>query len=57
MKPGMARMLMTVVAVVGLVYGLLSFGSVNQYEANLGIGLFVIGGVAAVLRLALIARK
>jgi len=53
----MARMLMTVVAVVGLVYGLLSFGSVNQYEANLGIGLFVIGGVAAVLRLALIARK
>jgi hypothetical protein len=34
------------VAVIGVIVGLLFLGSSNSFEANLGVGLFVIGGVS-----------
>ena len=57
MKPALARTLLLIVAVVGLVAGLLLLGASNQYEGNLGIGLFAIGGVSGVAYLALIASR
>lgn len=57
MKTGQARVLLFVIAVVGVISGLISLGSSNQYEANLGVGLFTVGGVASVIYLALIASR
>jgi formate-dependent nitrite reductase membrane component NrfD len=57
MKPVLARTLLLIVAAIGLIVGLLAIGSANQYEANLGEGLFTIGGVAIVAYLALIASR
>jgi hypothetical protein len=37
------------VAVIGVIAGLLFLGSSNSFEANLGVGLFVIGGVSGAL--------
>ena len=57
MKPGRARVLLLVIAVVGVISGSVLLGSSNQYEANLGVGLFTVGGVASVVHLALIASR
>jgi len=57
MKTGQARVLPPVIAVVGVISGLISLGSSNQFDANLGVGLFAVGGVASVVYLALIASR
>jgi type IV secretory pathway TrbD component len=57
MKPAQARTLLLIVAIVGVVAGLVLFGASNQYEANLGVGLFAVGGVAGVIYLGLIASR
>lgn len=57
MKPARARTLLLIVAIIGVIAGLLGLGSANQYEANLSAGLFTVGGVASVVYLALIASR
>jgi hypothetical protein len=56
MKPTNARLILTVIAAMGIVVGLLGLGSSGQFDSNLSLGLFVIGGVAGVMRLAISAR-
>ncbi|HEY0260901.1 MAG TPA: hypothetical protein VGC18_13740 [Lacisediminihabitans sp.] len=49
MTPTLVRLLYSLVAVLGILAGLVLLGSSNQYESNLGVGLFVLGGVAGLL--------
>ena len=51
MKPSLMDSALLVIAVLGVVVGLLFLGSSNRFEANLGVGLFVIGGVSGALYL------
>ncbi|MBK4346590.1 hypothetical protein [Lacisediminihabitans changchengi] len=53
MKSATAQTLLVVVAPICIVLGLVGLGATNRYESNLALGLFVIGGIAALLRLAI----
>jgi hypothetical protein len=55
MQPSLARIVLLVVTVIGLLAGLIFMGASHQFESNLGVGLFVIGGVSGVSYLSLMA--
>lgn len=57
MKPAKARSVLLIVAFIGVIAGLFLLGASNQYEANLGVGLFAVGGVAGVIYVGLIASR
>ena len=51
MRTPLVHSALLAVAVIGVIAGLLFLGSSNRFEANLGVGLFVIGGVSGSLYL------
>jgi len=57
MTSSFARTLLVAISAICVVAGLFGLGSASQYESNLALGLFVIGGVAALLWLALHAQS
>ena len=57
MTSSFARALLVAISAICIVAGLFGLGSASQYESNLALGLFVLGGVAALLRLAIQAQS